>query len=679
MHKLTVRMVYSKVTLLLLFFLLPMVSPAQQAETDTLTVSLDEIRVEATHSSVTLGRAPLAVSYLRRSNEDLAIRPAETLNELTFTLPGIWISNRENHALGERMTVRGMGWRSPFGVRGIMVVLDDIPLTVADGQSILNIVDPAIITSVELLRGPSATFWGNASGGVLYMRTRPHPDAPRISYRAYAGSYNTSKHELRWNDMMGGVRVQAYGSYYDSDGFRDHSAFQHIRAGLSTGIDLSASTTLEARIAYAGMPKAQHPGSLTESDARNSPSMAVPAFLNLQAGKDFQQLMSSLNLFSRSDTGIFNISGNLTYRDLSNPLTFGYIMVDRLAGGVRSTYDFSNLPFDLQLGSELKWQKDERLQKNNSGGQPGDILSIDQTDHVSNQALFAQSGVSMGRFTFNLGLRADRMHFAVDDFLGEESSERSYFSVNPSAGLAFDTGVVRFYTSASSSFESPTTTEFKNRPGGGTGFNPGLNPEKTIGFDAGARGRIARLNTQFDLALFNLNIDGLIVPFQESEGGPTLFRNEGKTEHYGFESQIRSDFSQHLTLQVMYTYTNAEFSDGNFSDNRVPGVAPHRIGALFEATLGSNLIMTELEWVSSYYADSANAVTNDSYMLMNLRYLYKGFSSPNMTWRIEPFISVMNIFNTRYNTSVAINAFGSRFFEPGSDRNFRLGLRLNMF
>jgi iron complex outermembrane receptor protein len=125
-----------------------------------------------------------------------------------------------------------MGWRSPFGVRGITVVLDDIPLTVADGQTIMNLVDPAMVQSLELLRGPSATFWGNSSGGVLYMSTRPPSDSPAFSYRTYAGSYQTMKHEVRWHDIINGVRVNAYGSYSQSDGFRDHSASQYFRGGL---------------------------------------------------------------------------------------------------------------------------------------------------------------------------------------------------------------------------------------------------------------------------------------------------------------------------------------------------------------------------------------------------------------------------------------------------------------
>src|SRR5690625_5096288 len=131
------------------------------------------------------------------------------------------------------MVIRGTGWRSQFGVRGIQVILDDIPLTVADGQSVMNMIDPAMIQSIELLRGPSATFWGNSSGGVLSLKTTPGPAAPTLSLRSYLGSYNTMKHEARWSHSAGRMQWDAYGSYYDSDGFRDYSASQLIRGAIS--------------------------------------------------------------------------------------------------------------------------------------------------------------------------------------------------------------------------------------------------------------------------------------------------------------------------------------------------------------------------------------------------------------------------------------------------------------
>lgn len=677
----TIRILFNKV----LTFLILMAAftsqiyaqTAQSEQSDTLRVKFDEVRVEATHSSITIGQAPLSISYLNRSDADMTARPAATLNELTFTLPGVWISNRENHALGERMNIRGMGWRSPFGVRGITVVLDDIPLTVADGQTILNLVDPAMVQSLELLRGPSATFWGNSSGGVLYMRTRPPSNSPAFSYRTYAGSYETMKHEVRWHDIVNGVRLNAYGSYSQSDGFRDHSASQYFRGGFSAGFDLSANSTFEARLIYSGMPKAEHPGSLSADDAAISPSMAWPAFQNLGAGKDFQQVMVSGNYVHQLESGLLNVSAHSTYRELNNPLTFGIISVDRMAGGSRVSYDFENLPVNFQIGGEIKWQRDEREQRNNVGGQPGNQLSTNQTDFVNNQALFVQISKSLDNLTLSSGLRADRMQFKVEDFIEKDNSDRSFYSLNPSFGINYRFDNVRLFANMSTTFEAPTTTEFKNRPGGGTGFNPDLKPEKTIGFETGIRGFLETMQVEYELALFNLNVTDLIIPFIEFDGGPTLFRNEGKTNHYGVEAHIRMQPVDYLSLDLMYTWVNATFKDGNFENNSVPGVAPHRSGAMVSFYAGKHTLSGDFEWIGEYFADSNNTAVNNSYSIVNTRYTFSGFTFDS--WAISPFASVENVFNIRYNTSVSINAFGGRFYEPGADRNFRVGFRLNLF
>lgn len=681
MTSLTIRILFKKVFtfLILVTSLTPQLfsQATQKEQSDTLRVKLDEVMVQATHSSITIGQAPLSISYLNRSRADMTARPAETLDELTFTLPGVWISNRENHALGERMNIRGMGWRSPFGVRGITVVLDDIPLTVADGQTIMNLVDPAMVQSLELLRGPSATFWGNSSGGVLYMRTRPPANSPAFTYRTYAGSYETMKHEVRWHDIINGVRLNAYGTYSQSDGFRDHSASQYFRGGFSAGFDLSANSTFEARLIYSGMPKAQHPGSLSADDAASSPSMAWPAFVNSGAGKDFQQVMLSGNYVHRRESGLLNISTHSTFRELNNPLTFGVIIVDRLAGGSRATYDFINLPVNLQIGGEIKWQRDKREQRNNVGGEPGNRLSTDQTDFVNNQALFAQVSKNLGNLTLNTGLRADRLQFSVEDFIENENSDRSFYSLNPSFGIHYQFDIIHLFANMSTTFEAPTTTEFKNRPGGGTGFNPDLMPEKTVGFETGIRGFLETMQVEYELAIFNLNVTDLIIPFQEIDGGPTLFRNEGKTRHYGLEAHIRMQPISFLSLDLMYTWVNATFEGGNFKNNFVPGVAPHRSGAMISLYRASHTISGDFEWVGEYFANSNNTAVNNSYSVVNTRYTYSGFAFDS--WGISPFASIENIFNTRYNTSVSINGFGGRFYEPGAGRHFRVGFRINLF
>jgi iron complex outermembrane recepter protein len=98
------------------------------------------------------------------------------LQELLRRVPGVVVGNRHNLAMDTRVVVRGFGARSAFGVRGVRILLDGIPLTLPDGQAALTNVDPGSIGRVEVLRGPAAALYGNAAGGVIALTTmEPRP------------------------------------------------------------------------------------------------------------------------------------------------------------------------------------------------------------------------------------------------------------------------------------------------------------------------------------------------------------------------------------------------------------------------------------------------------------------------------------------------------------------------
>ncbi|MCC5915025.1 MAG: TonB-dependent receptor [Balneolaceae bacterium] len=645
---------------------------------DSLRVQLDEIRVEAAYSTITVDEAPMSVTYLMRDPFDIASRPAATMDELTFSLPGVFISNRENYALGERMTIRGLGWRAQFGVRGAHVILDDIPLTVADGQTIMNMIDPATVQRIELLRGPSSTFWGNSSGGVLYLSTRPPADGPAIQYRGYGGSHNTIRQELNFNTRAGDTRIYGYGSYFDTEGFRDHSAARLIRGSIGAERVISDSGNLTFRANYASMPKAQHPGALTEEDAQDVPTAATPNFVNTSAGKTFDQAMVSLAYLHNFESGTFNISTHGTYRDLNNPLPFGYVGLERYAGGVRSTYQFDDLPFDLHIGGELKVQQDDRLETDNINGERGDQIDVQQRETVTNQALFTRVGVPItDRLKLSGGLRADWLRFESEDELGAElEGARQFFSVNPSAGLTFRLTEARIFANFSTSFESPTTVELVNRPEGGNGFNQNLNPERTVSLETGITGQRSAMS--YELVLFGMRVNDLLIPFQLEDDGPTFFRNEGQTIHYGVESSFGYAFSNEFDFRIMMTALRAEFDGGDFDGNQIPGVAPFRFGGTVNYRPGNHHFSIDNEWVGSYQVNNANSASTDPYSIFNFRW---SVELPNLFDQatLRPFVAVHNLFNTRYNTAVAINAFGNRYFEPGSDISFRAGLQLSLF
>ena len=125
-----------------------------------------------------LGSAPYAVSVRSGGNLQLG-NTGFSLDEALQGIPGLQVSNRYNYTVGERISIRGFGARSQFGARGIKILVDGIPATMADGQSTLDHLDIGALGRAEVLRGPAAAMYGNAGGGVLSpSRPRRHPTFP---------------------------------------------------------------------------------------------------------------------------------------------------------------------------------------------------------------------------------------------------------------------------------------------------------------------------------------------------------------------------------------------------------------------------------------------------------------------------------------------------------------------
>ena len=130
--------------------------------------SLDTLRVEVTRTPTPLRLLPMAASAVQRADITTA-RPGVGLDEVLGHVPGVHVANRENLALGARITLRGFGARSAFGVRGVRLLADGVPLTTADGQGSLNNLDLVRAGRVEVLRGPASALYGNAAGGVIRL------------------------------------------------------------------------------------------------------------------------------------------------------------------------------------------------------------------------------------------------------------------------------------------------------------------------------------------------------------------------------------------------------------------------------------------------------------------------------------------------------------------------------
>lgn len=659
---------------------------AQEPGDTARRVGLDTLVVEVLRTPLPVARAPFAVSAV----EDAAIRggrPGMALDEALAGVPGVQVDNRYNHALGERISVRGFGARAQFGVRGVRVLVDGIPATMADGQTTLNHVDLGSIARAEVARGPAGALYGNASGGVVHLTTAPPPDGPIAgAWRVTGGADGL----LRLHGAVGGRAGDAWwrasASRLRYDGFREHADADTWLAGATGGVrgatrDLSLSF-------HAARYDARNPGGLTDTAAARDPHQAFAGNKSFRTGEVGRHAQLGARLRQALGPAVLEASAYGLTRSVDNPIPGRIVDVERRAGGARASL---SAPFlgtgRWTAGGEAALQRDARGNYQNVGGTRGDVTLL-QRERVTSAAAFAQAAAPLGpRVDVLAALRWDRVRFSVRDRLVSESNPddggfRTMSRWSPSAGVAVRPGAgVTVYANVATAFETPTTTELANRPTGAGGFNPDLQPQRTRSFEAGARAM--RGGTAFELAAYHARIRGALVPFEVPDApGRQFFRNAGSAVHRGVEAAASSRISEPLRARVAYTLTDARFDEyavgaATYDGNRVPGVAPHRV----QAALGwedaeGPFAWAEGRWSSRTQVNDANDQSSPAHTVVDVRGGWRGLRVGGA--RTMPFVGITNLLDRAYNASVVVNAFGRRYFEPGPGRALYAGVEVEV-
>ncbi|MEP6778887.1 MAG: TonB-dependent receptor plug domain-containing protein, partial [Gemmatimonadaceae bacterium] len=160
---------------------------AQTADTSraqTMTPVSVTVTRDASRSTLEL---PFALARITLDSMRPGLKRA-SLGELLLGIPGVQVQDRNNPSQDPRLAVRGFGARSAFGVRGVRVMRDNIPLTLPDGQTPIDWLDLESVGSVEAIRGTAASLYGNAAGGVVSVTSRaPDPSPLAVSFRGWGG------------------------------------------------------------------------------------------------------------------------------------------------------------------------------------------------------------------------------------------------------------------------------------------------------------------------------------------------------------------------------------------------------------------------------------------------------------------------------------------------------------
>ena len=676
--------------------------PAAEAEQSPAPAAAPPLVITGSRYQASSFNLPFAVQRIERE-QATAGKPRVNLSEALGAVPGVLVLNRNNYAQDLQISSRGFGARSAFGIRGIKLLADGVPLSTPDGQGQTATFDLDVLDHIEVLRGPFTNLYGSNAGGVIQLFSRDGAGAPQIGASTAQGDWDTTRSQLTvegGNERAGVILNQ---SHFGTDGFRQHSSATLDKSFAKLSLFPDEDSSLDLIYMHLDQDHSQDPQGLSWSEYEADPHAAAPGALLYDTRKSVEHSSLALNFERRFDAASWESTLYAGTRDVTqyqsipralqfNPLSSGGVIDFQRRFQGASTRWIQPLELDsgeLTVTSGLEYdgsQDDRQGYQNFVGNQLGvqGQLMRDENDDVRSLSPFVQLGFDSGAWQWQAGLRHNHVAFDVDDkFItgsnGDDSGNVTYEDFTPNLGVSYLLSPsLSLYGSWSRGFETPTLNElFYSGPDGRFGFN--LDAATSEQVEVGLKTRLPAGSLQ--LALFQIDTrDELVV--LASLGGRTSYQNAAQTRRQGIELALDSRLSQTLTTHLAATLMSAEYSQDFISrgqvveaGNQIPNV-PQRV--LFGDLVWSPLhgFSTSVEGIyrsNLYVEDSNTAKTAPSYAVFNWQARLEqqfGQLSLNQVLRVD------NLLDRHYIGSVIVGDSNGRFYEPGSDRAWYAGAGL---
>jgi len=661
----------------------------QESQKDSITRLEEVVVVDPVKISKTIGIVPSQVIGESVFQNYSPIDIVRSVNQISgvYILSGALNTNR--------ITIRGVGARTPFGSDKVQLYYNNIPVTDGTGISTIENYDIENLGAIEVVKGPKGTAYGTGLGGAILLRSKSIQESTNFENNFTYGSYNLVKNNLSFKhgDQKFSLGLR-YGTT-STDGFRQNNRFERDGVLLDTKYQLSKKSEFGFLLNYVDY-LAQIPSTLSATDFAEDPTRAAANWLAAQGFEDNKYSLLGLSHTYTITDDLKNTSSIFyTYLDhfearpfnILDEFTKGYGFRTRFSG----SFGLGQQAAEYTLGSELykdeyNWGTFANLfrENNGNGSLQGDRLSRNKEFRSRFNAFAALTLPISSVFKVQAGLNFNSTQFDFRDRFNagalNRSATRNFDPILlPSLNLnyTFPKGG-KIYANLSRGFSNPTLEETLTPDGV---INPDIEQEKGTNYELGTSLFLAKDKLLISFAVYRMNIQNLLVAERIDED-QFIGRNAGETRHQGIELDINYswDISAPLKVSPFVSYTVndhsfIEFVDdtNDFSGNPLTGVPKHQInaGIQFAHRLGFYW-NTTYQFIDEIPLTDANTLNSDAFSIFHTKIGYKATLFPKTTLGID--FGINNVFDIRYAQSVLINAIGfggaePRFFAPGNDRN----------
>ena len=594
-----------------------------------------------------------------------------------------------------RMTIRGIGSRSPFSTNKIKAYLNQIPLTNGIGESNLEDINLAMVDQVEILKGPTLPSFGAGLGGVIHYRTRRSDRFENsVSTQFDFGSYNTVHSSTNYNYADGPILFSLNYDLLNSDGYRDNNNFN--RSTLSGfGQAQTNKDVLTVFVSHTAL-EAQIPSALNIEDWKEDPSRAAGNWKAAEGFEDYTRTQVGItHQRELGDRWTSSVTGFLTHFENYERRPFNVLTQNAFALGTRTFIEhLGKADYRLKFGVEFfteneKWSTYETLDL-----KQGNILS-DNKENRKYLNLSTEFKKEWNRLNLLTGVNLNLTSYNFNDLLisdGIDQSGNYAFEpiLSPFLSLSYNRiNKVNYYATLSHGFSAPTLEETLTPDGL---INPEIKPETGWNAEIGIRqviGKFVPKAFTYNLSIYNMWVENLLVSERVTED-QYIGVNAGKTLHPGVEAEVSKSYVFNLlnegtiTIGANYQYSPHKFvtfinRDIDLSEKLLPGNPNQKLSSSLRLNSQKWSIDLQQLWVSKMWADDLNTIEIPAYNLINVRAAYDILSTSH--WKATLSLAANNILNTKYVSMIAVNprSFGNtlpRYIYSGLPVNFQVSANL---
>jgi iron complex outermembrane recepter protein len=616
------------------------------------------------------------------------IAPNYSLNELTNRINGIFTTSPNNFAQDSRISSRGFGARSAFGIRGIRILTDGFPDTSPDGQSQLDNVDFTGLKTVEFLRGPQSGLYGNNSGGVLMLKSFDFNEKNILGIGHTTGSYglNISTFNMVQGNQFFKTKLNINHTNYK--GYRTWSEFRNTIIQSNSEYRKGAHQ-IHLLLNYVTSPIGNDPGGVNTAELSAGRNLARPANMTFMAGETVKQMKYGLSYKLMDKEGLDKLKFKFygVDRAFTNSLPFensGAVTIDRKLFGGSLEYDLrykiKSINIGHSIGLESDYQNDLRKQFQNLKTALGSER-FNQNEFFHSKSTFLLNEVHFSKklwLVFNLRYD-DILTKAQDNFLsnGDQSGNINTNAFNYTLALNYKDKLHRYNIIRSTGFENPTLSELSNNPSGIGGFSAILQPMLSLNHEINIES-VSSKWLSYQLSFYTIKTNNEIVGYEiTGQAGRTFFRNQGDTKREGIEASLKIKLHDKVNLSIQQNSLSAKYDKNSAFENKKLAGVPESISQFsIDCTLKNNLfIQLDLRRVGGIALDDANNSFTEKYNEMNLR-AKKSFNINKLSLNIAGGIN--NLLNSSYYSNIRINAAQGRYYEPAMPRNYYTTLSLSI-